>query len=404
MTRQVERQLALLRADREQAAREIKRLDLEIGRVADAALAKDEYVTKSSIGRVLGFSHTHVSNLIEASRSAPAPVSSPRIPVMENTVAGEYVTSVGARVVRSISAFHEGDVLVQSGLDPRLFAEDGRSSLDVPEMLWQLDNGEWIGVSMVSVGYGGTGPGLARQALERAGVDSSAAREIVRWRFCDAVDVDDPATWVQQAQWPVHARSTPRVSEDKIILLFGDALDSFRSYGEMRGPKSTRPSIDETGFYPSATEESPLQAWLNFLDDSPNLPPWAQGTRVARVFRNGETAADAGFTAASTGGMWSASSSRQPCIVIEQGDVQLWGFYYRPRDTTKYLPDEAYDVLAIAGVYPDSLVERDARVARPWSRFLAAFVPFEDGLPDAIDISASGIDQLQHIPTTPVRY
>jgi hypothetical protein len=404
MNRQVERQLALLRANREQAAREMKRLDVEIGRVADAALSKDEYLSKSSIGRLLGISHTHVSNLIEASRSAPEPAGSPRIPVMENTVAGEYVTSVGARVVRSISAFHEGDVLVQSGLDPRLFAEDGRDSLDIPEMLWQLDNGEWVGVGMVSVGYGGTGPGLAREALERAGVESSTASEIVRWRFCDAIDVDDPATWVQQTQWPVHARSTPRVSEDKIILLFGDALDSLRAYHGMGGHEPTRPAVDESGFYPSALEESPLQAWLNFLDDSPSLPQWARGPRVARVFRNDEAAAEAGFTAASSAGIWSASSTRQPCIVIEQGDVQLWGFYYRPRDTTKYLPDEAYDILGIAGVYPESLVERDARVARPWSRFIANFVRVEDGLPDAIDVSATGSDHLQHLPTRPVRY
>lgn len=404
MDRQVERELALLRANRERAAGEMKRLDVEIGRVADVALAKHEYLSKSSIARLLGVSHTHVSNLIEASRSASEPAGSPRIPLMENTVAGEYVTSVGARVIRSISAFHEGDVLVQSGLDPRLFTEDGRDSLDIPEMLWQLDNGEWIGVGMVSVGYAGTGPRLAQEALERAGVDASAAREIPRWRFCDALDVDDPTSWVCQTRWPVHARSTPRVSEDKIIVLFGDALDSLRAYHGMGSLEVAQPAVDESGFYPSAMEQSPLQAWLSFLDDIEHLPQWAQGSRVARVFRNDDTAAEAGFTATSASGIWSSSSSRAPCIVIEQGDVQLWGFYYRPRDATKYLPDEAYDILAIAGVYPESLVERDARAARPWSRFIANFIRVEDGLPDAIDISATGADRLQHLPTTPIRF
>lgn len=53
---------------------------------------------------------------------------------------------------------------------------------------------------------------------------------------------------------------------------------------------------------------------------------------------------------------------------------------------------------------PESLVERDARAARPWSRFIANNVPVEDGLPDAIDISATGTDHLQHLPTNPVRY
>lgn len=276
MDRQVERELALLRANRERAAGEMKRLDVEIGRVADVALAKHEYLSKSSIARLLGFP-THVSNLIEASRSASEPAGSPRIPLMENTVAGEYVTSVGARVIRSISAFHEGDVLVQSGLDPRLFTEDGRDSLDIPEMLWQLDNGEWIGVGMVSVGYAGTGPRLAQEALERAGVDASAAREIPRWRFCDALDVDDPTSWVCQTRWPVHARSTPRVSEDKIIVLFGDALDSLRAYHGMGSLEVAQPAVDESGFYPSAMEQSPLQAWLSFLDDIEHLPSGRRG-------------------------------------------------------------------------------------------------------------------------------
>ncbi len=104
---------------------------------------------------------------------------------MANTTAGDYVTSIGARIVRSISGFDAGDVLVQSGLDPRLFAGPDDQIPSIPYMLWLLDSGDWVGVSQATVGYNGTGCEFAENALTRAGVPERAAREIVRWRFCD---------------------------------------------------------------------------------------------------------------------------------------------------------------------------------------------------------------------------
>jgi hypothetical protein len=72
-----------------------------------------------------------------------------------------------------------------------------------------------------------------------------------------------------------------------------------------------------------------------------------------------------------------------------------------PRAVTRR---EAYEVLSLAGVYPETLVERHQRVARPWARFLANFVPQDDGLPDRIDVSLSATDQLVHTPSEPARY
>lgn len=400
MDAKTERDLVLLRAQREGLERELQQIDLEIGQRAYEVLTTDEYASKSSLGRILGFSHTHIGNLVERARSAPAAPARERIPVMENTLAGEYVMSIGARVIRSVSGFHAGDVLVTSGLDPRLFAEEGQQRLNVPYMLWHLDTGDWVGVSQATVGYGGTGCDYARSALERAGISRDAARTIVRWRYCDAVNVDDETTWKTSQRWPVSARSTPIVMDDRMIVPFGDGLSTLQPYQHLAVDRHRDP-VDETGFYPSVTEESHLEAWLRFLDDSPNLPDWARGERVARVFRNAEAAAEDGFVATSKA--WGrAGTTAYASIVIEQGNVQLWGFYYRPRDTTQYLPEEAYQVLSLASVYPADLATRDERAARPWSRFVAGFVPHRDGLPDRIDVSVSAGETLAYLPTEPI--
>lgn len=402
MNTQRQRELALLRAERERLSRDLDRIDVEMGRRADEILNTQEFVSKSAIGRLLGFSHTHVGTLIERARAVPESVVNDRIPVMENTIAGEYVSSIGAHVVRSISGFTPSDVLAQSGLDPRLFAEENRQSIHIPNMLWQLDTGDWIGIEDVSVGYGGTGPRLARDALVRAGVAESTASQIPRWRFCDAVDVDNPDSWLTSVRWPVHGRSTPLILDDRMIVLFGDRFNMLRY--DWEEPKRRGSEIDETGIMPSDHPDTPLQSWLRFLDDADELPAWAQGSRVARVFRNDDAAAADGFTI--TSGLWGALRGQtiHPSIVIEQGNVQLWGAFYRPHDTTQYLPEEAYEALAMASVYPAPLAARDERAARPWGRFVSTFFNIRDGLPDIIDISADATTELSYAPSEAIRY
>ncbi len=398
--------LVLMRGQRNRLANETRQIDLEIGRLADRAIADDHHTTKSSLGRLLGMSHTHVGNLIDAARSTPEPETGDRIPVMDNVLAADYVLAIGARIIRSVSGFHEGDVLVASGLDPRLFAgEDNRA--EVPNMLWRLDTGEWIGVSKANVGYGGTGGSYSRQALVRAGVAEQTADEIVRWRFCDThEDMDGPAeSWTRQNRWPVYARSVPRVIDDRIVVLFGDGLRSLTTFPPTNPPVPLQPPVDESGFYPSVTNETPLQAWFSFLNQDQNqLPEWAQGPRLARVYRHDEAAAEDGFTTVPSGARWGSSQRRHPCVVIEQGLVQFWGFFIRPRDTTQYVPEEAYEALRLADVYPHDLVEHDDKARRPWARFIRAFVPRLDDLPDSIDISHNGSEALSYLPSEPMAH
>jgi len=83
-----------------------------------------------------------------------------------------YVPSARRHLERVIAGFDNCDVLLRSRLDPELFCE--RSSLDVSHMLW-LVNGCWFDVKGVNVGYGGTGPRAAHQALKEAGVSEEDA-------------------------------------------------------------------------------------------------------------------------------------------------------------------------------------------------------------------------------------
>src|SRR5699024_7396461 len=149
---------------------------------------------------------------------------------------------------------------------------------------------------------------------------------------------------------------------------------------------------------------SNLHAWLDFLNDTANLPEWAVGPRVARVFRSSDAAASQGFSAVPLIRLGSARHSSHPCVVIEQGLVQIWGFFYRPHDTTQYLPEEAYEALHNADVFPTELAQRDERAGRAWARFVSAFFRVPDGLPDAIDVSEDGEGVLQHIPAEPIEY
>lgn len=388
----LERSLMLLKAQKHQVGAKLRRIDAEIGRVAEQALESSEYVTKSSLARLLGLSHTHVGNLIALAAANPAP--EPGIAVMDNVIAGDYVASIGASIVRSVSAFAENDVLVQTGVDPRLIADEGAAR--PPAMMWLLDTGEWIGVSQATVGYGGVGCGLAINALTRAGVDRDVASEIVSWRFCDAVDITDPNTWITQRVWPRHARSAPYIVENHIVSVFGQPAS--RRFSVMPDP-FPKPELDETGFYPSKLPQTGLDAWLDFLDGE-DLPDWARGPRVARCFRSDSAAFADGFAAVRRDHLWRIQDTIYPSIVIEQGTVQLWGFYVR--DSSRYLPEEAYEVLSRAGVYPSDLASEDERAAKPWSRFIAAFGSSQK-FPDRIDISETGQQALDFTPSEPIQ-
>lgn len=399
MDPQTRAELTVLRARRQRLSHELRDVDIEMGRVASSALAESPSTSKSSIGRLLGFSHTHVSNLIDASAAAPNPASR-EIPIVRGEDAGMFIHDAGARVVRSVSGFSEADVLEATGVDPRLLSE--RDSIRPPNMMWLLDTGEWVGIDNVNVGYGGGGPRAAKTALLGAGISESIAEEIVYSRFCDTNDALNGSIdgWTRSDRWPVYSRGIPLRSDDRMIVMFGDGLYTRHdSLLDVRG----RPEVDENGFYPSATGISRLDAWLAFLDDTAQLPHWAQGVRVARVFRNDAAASEAGFVAApfSPG---RSSQAVHPSVVIEQGDVQLWGVFPREGASAAYLPEKAWEVLAKASVYPDDLRRINQQWQHPFLKFVKSLGWASDKLPDMIDISASGQDALDYVPSSPVEY
>lgn len=396
MKRHVEAELARLKAARELHAGLIREIDLELGRVSVEAIAEDEYTRKTSIARVIGVSHTQVANLISAyERSDMAAPPLAGIPILENDLAGQYVLDRETRIVRSISGFSTGDVLARSNLDPRLFDADGRNYPSVPEMIWQLESGEWIGVGTVSVGYGGAGPRYAKQALVRAGVDEELAARIVSFRFCDAVDVSDPTTWDERTVWPAEPRSTPALLEDRIIVHIGERLNTLLD--SHPGPARVGPAIDETGIEASNDGISEFDAWISFLD-SPDVPDWARGPRVARIFLTELEAETQGFILKANHWGISRGSRSSPVVVIEQGFVQIWGHFYRPQNRTQLLPPEAYQVLAAASVYPEELAERDSRAENPLGRFFADLFGTSKPLPPSIDISEDGTRRLAFTP------
>ena len=377
---------------------EVRETDVEIGRRAAKLLADERYASKSSIGRLLGLSHTYVGKLIEAANDAPEPPPFDGVPVLDNVAASDYVLSLGATVSRSISGVSCAEVLAASGLDPRTFSADGET-VTVPNMLWHLDTGDWVGVSQATVGYYGTGPGLSRKALISVGVAEELAEEIVRLSFCDTGDfvAGPPAAWTTEPRWPDAARSVPHLSDGHMIVPFGDGLTLL----DANFPAFARPAADTPPVKQRATEEPQLAAWLDFLD-SESLPDWAQGPRVARVFRNDLAAANANFTAVPRMGRWALAQRGHPCLVIEQGLVQLWGFYLRPTDNREYLPDEAYEVLAAANIYAPELIEHDKRAL---SLFLRTVEPFrtKGRLPDVLDLPLEQ-GQLAYEPAEPLNY
>jgi hypothetical protein len=276
-----------------------------------------------------------------------------------------------------------------------LFTDDDyHGRIGIPAMLWQLDNGDWLGVSQATVGYGGSGCESSRSALLRAGVDETIAGEIIRWRFCDAVDLNDPSSWDTRNVWPVHPRSGPTLVEDRIVINVMD--DTFIGHDEYA---TARVGLDEhgqdsSGFYPSRSSCTPFQAWLDFLNE-PADAKWAQGPRVARVFLDESTALAQGFAVLDTSNL--ARSTFVPTIVIEQGYVQIWWHSFGQRQQHAWLTQEAYEALGQAGVYPAELAERDAQNARPLRRFRNSLIRSAPTQP-YIDVSATGTGHLAFTP------
>lgn len=383
-TRQAE--LIQAAAVKRRLQQDVRKQDRRIGDLLADELAENKYATKSNLGRMLGVSHTAVGNMLSIAAAAGESAQPERIQSLENQTAGRWVKDQGLRVVRHISAFDASDVLYRSELDPRLFEVDGH--VDVPNVLWQLSDGSWIGVETATVGYGGTGCGFTRDALRAAGVSEGTADELIQWRFCDARDVEaDPTTWDRRRIWPVYSRAMPWLMDDKVIVPFSEDSMEIADPGD---------SVDASGIYASPPSDSHFHEWIRFLNGE-HLPDWARGERVARVFLRDEESARQGFVSPQTG-----SAAWSPLLVIEQGDVQLWGnFDFVPGDRrgNRYLGAEAYEALRIANVYPRELAAIESEPKKLWLRLLEPWVGTKDPFANLsfVDVS-SDASSLAYVP------
>lgn len=383
-------QLLAKKRRNEEAARSI---DLELGRVA-VKLLEDPGTTLTTLAAKAGVSHTTIKNWTKFAGQIPEPTAQERLAVYRSWEAADYVRQLdGVQILRVVGGFSEVDVLNASELDPRFF--DAGQYLHVPHMVWQLDNGEWVGLGDVNVGYGGAGCDTARRALVQAGLAQDVADELVAWRFVDARDLTRPDSWAKQRQWPATPRPLPRIVEGHIIYR-RPALSWTYLWGDrMRGH---RPAVDPTGLLPSAPPVSGLEAWIDFLD---NPLPWAEGERVARVFLDSDTAAAQGFVTVDDF-LAHSTRPRSPHLVIEQGPVQLWceldGLTDEEKRKGRLFDPEVWEILELAGLVSEDMRDIEERETSLVRRLIRTFRG-SAGLPDFWDISRDGQQHLQFIPS-----
>lgn len=343
---------------------DLSTIDRKIGKVIAEELDSERFASIADMARCLGVTEELAERLAEG-RSVTWEHTG--VVQLDNEVAASYVIEQGARVVRSISAFGESDTVLRAGLDPRVFSAYG--GLYPPNMLWQLDTGEWLAVSTTNVGYGGEGPHLARRALVAAGVSKEAADEIAAYRFCDAVDVTDPETWELSRMWPVEGRTWPQLVGDSMVIPFGPRRPGKRwreapQLAHQRDP-------DPSGFYPSSHATPGWEQWVDFLDQD-ELPVWARGRRRAWLFLDREIAAERGFEIEVFNNFHDRGS---PTLVIEQGAIQLWAFCPSPDVPGRLAHDSCFEYLRRAAFDTGELERTDVRRGSRWARFLRFIFP-----------------------------
>ena len=307
---------------------------------------------RSELDRFLGYSFDEYETPWNTSNPLvlPDPVDGGRVPVLPYDVAGEYVQAREAVVVRSISGFNSSDVLLRAGFHPLAFTADHPHKYLVPRMVWQLSTGDWIGVDGVNVGYGGTGCDFAETALRHAGLSEETAGHIAAFRFCDVegLDTSDPL-WETSVRWPVEPRQVPEIMDDgNLVVHLGERLSNVTN-DHFGGLEINRPDPDESGFYPSSHPIDGVTAWFNFLDQPQDtLPSWARGTRTITFILDDVSAEQHGYVLNADN--WGISRGRRsfPSIVISQGDIQIWGHFYR-KDKLRPLHPRVQELAADAG-------------------------------------------------------
>lgn len=281
----------------------------------------------------------------ELDRLGQAPPDEP-IMMRSPSEALKYLDITGWRVERVIAGFERTDVLLYSHLNPERFRE-GRS-LYVPQMLWCLDNGRWIGIKSVNVGYGGAGPSHAYDLLTKVGLDHAVARSARLHRFfdLDLTNGNNPARR--------EAQRTDLLGLKELPWLEGSTFVVKLSRENLRGTYEHERYIPHSSSYVLNKDGlTEYEAWIKYLD-SPDLPTWLRGPRTGRVFVSYEAARQHGFAESpKVAALWGRGNVYP--LVIEQGRLQLWVPVYAPLDSRRLVEDETYEALATAGLHPEYL-------------------------------------------------
>lgn len=371
--------LQAVRAERDRLSAKLADLDQRAGEIAEQ-LTREDGISHSAIARRLGVSHTHVRNLIDRATSAGLRRNPEWLtPTMSGGHAVRYLETTRRSIARIIAGFDASDVLLHSGLHPQAFEQAAGFPVYPPNMLWQLDDGNWLGIDDVNVGYLGTGSTNAQRALENAGVPADLAHDVAyAYRFS--------VTDVTAEEIIECDKESPRYPGGLFVRegsAYVTKLDRQALAGRDRAT-SRRERNGET--------LSELEQWLHYLDG--DCPAWMNGERVARVFMSTESARAQGFDEPH---FVSGHGGPYP-LIIEQGDLQLWIPFYPPTEGPQLLSADMYQALAMANLYPEQIAQRDHRTR--FLRYLDSRFGSQER-PGFLDISRHANLTLRSQPRTP---
>lgn len=346
-----------------------------IGR--DALALKDLGMSVSEIARRVGIPRPTLNEFIAAAEKSEAGAHSATPPATPLPVlsGNELVTAAreGGPVIEIAASFGDADTLFLSG-EPfaRFVNPNWGSGMRIPNLMLRLEGRGWIGVANTTVGYGGTGPGNACQALVSVGIDDDLARDIAYGNRVSHIRFDDdgsPEYLQEGSQWPRFGLSAPEP--------FGDSHDRFRirmlvddGFPERDDSAPPREPGYQPGFHPSPPDDLTLwQRWLKYLDSPPAWLP-SPTARGGTLFTSLDAAWEAGFCDESRAerearrqgavriGLGGFTSSTYQ-LIIEQGAVQLWLTAYTSTDPSVWVPREFHDVLRDADLLPEDVVVAD---------------------------------------------
>lgn len=265
----------------------------------------DRGVSQREVAAMLNVSSVTVHRYMDPGAARMDPATS--VPVIDLVALGEVLEAFGP-VERLLVAFHEEDVVVGSGLSPRLFAVGGRVYL--PHALLANARGEWLGVQDCLCGYGGTGAHNTLRLLSELGLDPERLKPtIFRNRF---IDLDVFSSEVRStASDPIsHIDLRGALVVDGVVI----AGLGRRNRGSYLDPPPTEPDIQGQ----HQGEGNTLSDWRQEILDREPVLAWAQGPRSARCYLSYEAVQQAGLDHVDQWESW------RPTVVVEQGDLQVW--------------------------------------------------------------------------------